>query len=59
MENCETCKKIQSAPKSVPYSMHELSIASAERQIKRLWIAVTVLIFLLVGTNASWLWWSN
>ena len=59
MANCETCKKVQSAPENVPYIVHESSMARMERQIKRLWIAVIVLIFLLVGTNASWLWWSN
>lgn len=59
MENCESCKKAQNAPESVPYIVHESSMARMERQIKRLWIAVIVLIFLLVGTNASWLCWSN
>ena len=59
MANCETCKKVQNAPESVPYIVHESSMARMERQIKRLWIAVIVLIFLLVGTNASWLLWSN
>lgn len=59
MANCETCKKVQSAPENVPYIVHESSMARMERQIKRLWISVIVLIFLLVGTNASWLWWSN
>lgn len=55
MANCETCKKSQSVPESVPYIVHESSIARMERQIKRLWITVLVLIFLLVGTNAAWL----
>ena len=55
MANCESCKKVQNAPESVPYSVHELSMASMERHIKRLWITVLVLIFLLVGTNAAWL----
>lgn len=59
MANCESCKKVQNAPESVPYIVHESSMARMERQIKRLWIAVIVLIFLLVGTNASWLLWSN
>lgn len=55
MSNCETCKKVQNAPESVPYIVHESSMARMERQIKRLWITVLVLIFLLVGTNAAWL----
>ena len=55
MSNCETCKKVQNSPESVPYIVHESSMARMERQIKRLWITVLVLIFLLVGTNAAWL----
>ena len=55
MANCETCKKAQNAPENVPYIVHESSMARMERQIKRLWITVLVLIFLLVGTNAAWL----
>lgn len=52
MANCETCKKAQNAPESVPYSVHELSIASAERQIKRLWIALIVAVCLLFASSA-------
>ena len=55
MANCETCKKVQNAPESVPYIVHESSIARMERQIKRLWITVLVLIVMLVGTNGAWL----
>ena len=43
MANCETCKKVQNAPESVPYFVHEASMARMERQIKRLWITVLVL----------------
>lgn len=55
MANCETCKKVQSAPENVPYIVHESSMARMERQIKRLWITVLVLIVMLVGTNGAWL----
>ena len=55
MANCESCKKNQNAPESVPYIVHEASMARMERQIKRLWIAVLVLIVMLVGTNGAWL----
>ena len=51
MANCETCKKVQNAPESVPYIVHESSMARMERQIKRLWITIVTLIFLLVGSN--------
>lgn len=59
MANCETCKKVHNAPENVPYIVHELSMARMERQIKRLWITILTLIFLLVGTNGAWLLWSN
>ena len=55
MANCETCKKVQNAPESVPYIVHEASMARMERQIKRLWITVLVLIVMLVATNSAWI----
>lgn len=60
MENCENCKaKSCKEPESVPYIVHEASMARMERQAKRLWIAVLLLIVLLVGTNAAWLYYEN
>ena len=56
MANCETCKKVQNAPESVPYIVHEASMARMERQIKRLWITVLALIVMLVATNGAWIW---
>ena len=58
MANCETCNKVQNAPENVPYIAHELSMARMERQAKRLWIAVLLLIVMLVGTNGAWLWYN-
>lgn len=59
MANCETCKKAQNVPESVPYIAHEASMARMERQAKRLWIAVLLLIVLMVGTNAAWLYYES
>lgn len=59
MENCETCKKVQNAPESVPYIVHESSMARMERQVKRLWITVLVLIAMLVATNGAWIWYES
>ena len=59
MDNCETCKKAQNVPESVPYIAHEASMARMERQAKRLWIAMLLLIVLLVGTNAAWLYYES
>lgn len=54
------CGKADDAQKensgiSVPYVVHESEMARAERREKRLWIAVIVLIFSLIATNAGWL----
>lgn len=60
VENCENCKvKTCKEPESVPYIVHEASMARMERQTKRLWIAVLLLIVLLVVTNAAWLYYEN
>ena len=59
MENCETCKNVKSTAENVPYIVHESSMARMERQAKRLWIAVLLLIVMLVGTNGAWLWYNS
>lgn len=51
MVNCETCKKAQNAPESVPYIVHESSMARMERQIKRLWIALIVAVALIFASS--------
>lgn len=58
MANCETCKS-KNAPESVPYIVHESSISRMERTIKRLWITILTLIFLLVCSNCVWIWYEN
>jgi hypothetical protein len=56
MANCETCKgKETHAPESVPYIVHESSMARMERQVKRLWISLVVCIAMLFACNAGWL----
>ena len=56
MPNCETCKgKEIHAPQSVPYIVHESSMARMERQVKRLWISLVVCIAMLFACNAGWL----
>lgn len=60
MENCESCKaRTGNEPESVPYIVHEASMARMERQTKRLWITILVLIFMLVGTNGAWIWYES
>lgn len=55
--DCSTCKDKKIDP--VPYIVHEADMARAERTIKRLWALVLVVILLLVGTNAGWLWYES
>ena len=57
MANCETCKgKDAHAPESVPYIVHESSMARMERQIKRLWIALIASVVLLFSSSAIFTW---
>lgn len=43
----------------VPYIVHESAMSRLDRTIKRLWITVLVLIVLLVGSNACWLYYES
>lgn len=43
----------------IPYIVHESTMARMERQLKRLWITILVLIVLLVGTNGIWIWYES
>ena len=43
----------------IPYIVHESAMARMERQLKRLWITILVLIVLLVGTNGVWIWYEG
>jgi len=45
--------------KTIPYYAHEGMMTRMERTIRRLWILCIVLILLLAGTNAAWLWYEN
>lgn len=56
--NCENCeaRKAKQEAENIPFIAHESIVATLERTIKRLWILALALIFLLVGTNALWIW---
>lgn len=43
----------------IPFAAHESAMARAERQAKRLVAVIILLIVLLVGTNAGWLWYES
>ena len=53
--NCGTEK----TPANVPYVAHEIAMAQSERNIKRLWIIILVLIVALIGTNLAWIIYEN
>lgn len=53
MDNCESCSK--RPPEPVPYVVHESDMARLERTSRRLWIVLLVLIVLLAGSNAAWI----
>lgn len=44
---------------SVPYIVHEGDMTRLERTNRRLWILSIMLVLLLVGTNAGWIWYEN
>lgn len=54
--NCDSCTH---RPDPVPFAVHESAMARMERTIRRLWILLIVLVVLLVGTNALWIWYES
>ena len=44
---------------TVSLYVHESDMARQERTIKRLFIIIILLIVLLVGTNAGWIWYES
>ena len=57
-KTCNGCGS-DKTPKNVPYFFYEGDMSRLERQLKRLWIVILVLIFLLVGSNCAWLWYES
>ena len=44
---------------NVPYIVHESAMARAERTVKKLWIALLLVICLLVATNGAWIFYES
>lgn len=57
-KTCNGCGE-HNLPESVPYIVHESDMSRLERQLKRLWVVILILIFLLVGSNCAWLWYES
>ena len=45
--------------KDVSYIVFESTIARFDRVIKRMWIIILILVFLLLGTNLAWLYYES
>ena len=44
---------------SVPFAVYESAMTRAERNFKRMWILIIILLALFVGTNAAWIWYES
>ena len=55
----KTCNNCVGENVSVPYVVHESSMARSERHSKRLVAVIILLIVLLVGSNIGWLVYEN
>lgn len=52
---CNGCENLDGELVMMPYIAHEAEMTRADKDKKRLWIVILVLIFMLVGTNLAWL----
>lgn len=55
--DCSKCTS--NSIQTIPYIAHEQEMARRERTEKRLWITIILLICLLVGTNAGWIYYAS
>jgi hypothetical protein len=54
--NCEICSR---RPDAVPFAAHEGAMARMERSNRRLWVIILVLVVLLAGSNAAWIYYGS
>lgn len=54
-KTCNNCNTTENTNVTVPYVVHEATVARQERQIKRMWIALIVAISMLFASNIGWL----
>ena len=57
--NCNECKEKRKSAEPVSYFAYESAVASLERIIKRMWALMLVLIILLAGSNAVWIYYES
>lgn len=58
-KDCANCAKAKAVPDPIPFIAHESAMARLERIIRRLWIAVLVLIVALLATNGAWVYFES
>ena len=57
-KTCNGCGT-ENANVTVPYVVHEATVARQERQIKRMWIALIVAISMMFGSFALFVWYES
>ena len=57
-KTCNGCGNMDLQAK-IPYVAHESAMSRADRQNKRLWILIILLVVLLVASNCAWLWYES
>lgn len=55
-ENCDGCAEEKKTPETIPYIVHETTVARMERTVKRMWVLLILLVVLLTATNGAWIW---
>ena len=61
-KTCDGCKNnacVEEKMITVPYVAHQSAAARQERQMRRMWIVILVLICALIGTNLAWIIYEN
>lgn len=53
------CNSCNTAVQTIPYIVHEQEMTHRERTERRLWITIILLIVLLVGSNAGWIYYES
>ena len=57
--DCNSCREKKQQAEPVSYLAYESMKATMERTNRRLWILAIVLILLLAGTNAAWIYYEH
>lgn len=58
--DCNTCKDIRKqAEATISRYAFETTVTSFERTVKRLWIALIIVILLLACSNAAWIYYES